>query len=120
MKTIEGVGDADVIIYVDTSFKTVNATEESVSNSSIDESDSNGGTRSSVTCDESVTYKVIKDSSGNESVVPVYTEYPEIIGVVVSADGAESGVTKEKILNAVKALYGVPAHKVEVFEKGEN
>ena len=95
----------------------VNATEKNNSVSVTDETDSNGGTRKNNNSDESITYKTIKDSNGNESVVPICTEYPEIVGIVISAEGAGSNIIKEKIMNAVQTLYSIPVHKIEVLEK---
>ena len=117
LSTVEGVGNAEVIIYVDESEMIVNATEKNNSVSVTDETDSNGGTRKNNNSDESITYKTIKDSNGNESVVPICTEYPEIVGIVISAEGAGSNIIKEKIMNAVQTLYSIPVHKIEVLEK---
>ncbi|MBQ8164415.1 MAG: hypothetical protein IJZ94_01175 [Clostridia bacterium] len=118
LKDIKDVGDADVIIYVDTSSKTVNATEKSMLDEDTEETDSNGGKRVNSKLDESVTYKVIKDENGNESLIHVYDEYPEIKGVLIAAEGAKSSLVKEMIIDSVSRLYDIPVHKISVVEKG--
>ena len=38
-------------------------------------------------------------------------------GVIVAAEGASDAIVKNEIINAVSALYGIPAGNVKVFEK---
>ena len=46
---------------------------------------------------------------------------PEIKGAVILAKGANNGVVKSNIIQAVEAATGLPTHKIQVFEmKGEN
>ena len=42
---------------------------------------------------------------------------PKIIGVVVTYEGNQSSITKENILNAIMALTGLGANKIQVFDK---
>ena len=117
LKNVKGVGKADVIIHVGTSTKKVNAGETKSVNEETDEGDSNGGKRVNSKVEEDYTIKVIKDSDGNESPVHIYDEYPEIKGILISAEGADSNAVKETIINAVSALYGIPVHKVSVVKR---
>jgi len=41
--------------------------------------------------------------------------YPKVKGIVVSAQGARSNVVKERIMNALVALYGIEPHRVEIL-----
>jgi len=121
LEKIKGVGDADVLIYVDTSSKTVNASEIQRTEENTEENDSNGGKRVNSRLDEISEFKVIKDDDGNESLVHIYDEYPEIKGILISAEGADSNVIKETIIEAVACLYDIPVHKVSVVKKtGKN
>ena len=121
LKNIKGVGDADVIIYVETSLKTVNASEIQTTEENTDEGDSNGGKRVNSRLEESSVYKVVKDSDGNERLVHIYDEYPEIKGILISAEGADKNTVKETVIEAVSSLYGIPVHKISVVKKaGKN
>ena len=42
---------------------------------------------------------------------------PEVKGVVVVADGASDTLIKERLVNAVKVLFDIPIHKIQVFER---
>lgn len=117
LRSMKGVGKADVIIHVETSTKKVNASELKSVHEETDEGDSSGGKRVNSKSDENSTLKVLKDSAGNESLVHIYDEYPEIKGVMISAEGADSNAVKETIINAVSALYGIPVHKVSVVKR---
>ena len=42
---------------------------------------------------------------------------PEVVGVIVVAEGAGSQVVKENIKNAVEAVVNISAHRIQVFAK---
>ena len=45
---------------------------------------------------------------------------PEVKGAVIIAKGANNGVVKSNIIQAVEVATGLPTHKIQVFEmKGE-
>lgn len=119
LESIKGVGQVDVLLHVETSTKTINATEKNYIEETTDEQDSNGGERTNSKLDQKETYKVIKDNDGNESLIHIYDEYPEIKGVLISAEGADSNVVREMIIDAVSSLYDLPIHKISVVKKNE-
>lgn len=119
LESIKGVGQVDVLLHVETSTKTINATEKNYIEETTDEQDSNGGERTNSKLDRKETYKVIKDNDGNESLIHIYDEYPEIKGVLISAEGADSNVVREMIIDAVSSLYDLPIHKISVVKKNE-
>lgn len=43
--------------------------------------------------------------------------YPELSGVVISADGGGSAVVKSEISEAMEALFGLPPHKIKVLKR---
>ena len=45
------------------------------------------------------------------------TIMPEVVGVIVVAEGAGSQVVKENIKNAVEAVVNISAHRIQVFAK---
>lgn len=56
---------------------------------------------------------------GEVDVMVQYDGDEEISGVLVTAEGAENPIIKNNIVNAVMALFGLPASNVEVFEKSQ-
>ena len=42
---------------------------------------------------------------------------PELSGVLVLAEGAESDAVKAEIVEAVEALFGLPAHRIKVIKR---
>lgn len=82
-------------------------TDKESSSSKLEESDSTGGSRVS----ESLSEKNTTVSGSGEA----YVSFPEIKGVLIFADGAERAGVREKIINAVAALYGIPVHCISVL-----
>ncbi len=107
---IEGAGEVKVSItlYSDGEKNYVsNITEEK---NDITEADPQGGEKQSI---ETKSTKELAVSSGD----PLLTEnkFPEVIGVLVVAEGAENPAIKEKLMAATATLLNIPAHKVSVM-----
>ncbi len=63
---------------------------------------------------------VYEENNGEKSVVTSSVVTPEIKGAVILARGANNGVVKSNIIQAVEAATGLPTHKIQVFEmKGD-
>ena len=43
--------------------------------------------------------------------------YPEVTGVVISADGGGSPLVETEISQAMEALFGIPSHKIKVLKR---
>ncbi len=56
-------------------------------------------------------------SLGGRIPVEIKRLKPEITGVVVVADGGGSSSVRSNIINAVKALVGIPSHRIEVLKR---
>lgn len=54
---------------------------------------------------------------GDVDVMIQYNEDAEISGVIVTAEGAEDPITKNNLVNAVRAVFNIPVSSVVVFEK---
>lgn len=64
---------------------------------------------------------VYEESNGQRNVVTSSVITPEIKGAVIMAKGANNGVVRSNIIQAVEAATGLPTHKIQVFEmKGES
>ena len=74
-----------------------------------------GGTRS---ISETNTKKEVIYKEVNGEKIPVTQSIisPKIEGAIVTASGAKSAVTKNNIIQAVEAVTGLAAHKIQVFE----
>ena len=114
VSTIEGVGKVKALVYVDSSFSIVAAADSEKNNTHTTEKDSQGGTRDTENATDKQTHVIIKNKDGSESVVVLQENCPALKGIAISAQGADSSVIQEKIKNALIALYGLPAHKIDV------
>ena len=108
---VEHVGNVKVMI-------TVNSTEEKnvlkdgmQEKKETSEADSAGGTRVSV--EESLDMETV--FSGDTPYL-LSESYPQVIGVVVIAEGSGMGSVDYDILNAVQVLFDLPAHKIKIMK----
>ena len=90
---INGVGSVDVVINFQSSEVKVPAVDNSSQKSTTEETDSEGGTR--VNSQETDGDKIVMSNSSNGSEpVILKTEKPEVLGVMVVAEGAEDSKIK--------------------------
>lgn len=111
---ISGVGAVDVVINFESSEVKVPAVDNSSQKSTTEETDSEGGTR--VNSQETDGDKIVMSNSsdGSEPVI-LKTEKPNVIGVMVVAEGAEDSKIKYEITKAVSSLYNISVDKVNVL-----
>ena len=67
-----------------------------------------------------VEVMVVLKSAAEEAVYSGFSEksvYPELSGIIISADGGGSAVTKAEISEAMEALFGLPSHKIKVLKR---
>ncbi len=109
---IEGAGEVDVSVTLASSglrtyaANTRNETRES------DESDRQGGVKNSV--EHNITQDIAVSSG---SPLLIEEKNPEILGVLVVADGARSPELREELTNATATLLNIPVHKVQVMSR---
>ena len=116
---LDGVGDVKVLITYSETNRVIPMYNEDNQQSVTKEEDTQGGVR---TINENSSKKevVYDESNGQKSVVTSSVVTPEIKGAVIMARGANNGVVKSNIIQAVEAATGLPTHKIQVFEmKGE-
>ena len=112
---VEHVGKVKVMITVSNSGQKNVLQDGSRETEQVTETDSAGGNRHSVSEKKEGT-TVFYDIAG-ESVPYILSEtYPEVIGVVVLAEGSGTGSVDLDILNAVQVLFDVPAHKIKIMK----
>ena len=111
---INGVGSVDVVINFQSSEVKVPAVDNSSQKSTTEETDSEGGTR--VNSQETDGDKIVMSNSSNGSEpVILKTEKPEVLGVMVVAEGAEDSKIKYEITKAISSLYNISVDKVNVL-----
>ena len=111
---INGVGSVDVVTNFQSSEVKVPAVDNSSQKSTTEETDSEGGTR--VNSQETDGDKIVMSNSSNGSEpVILKTEKPEVLGVMVVAEGAEDSKIKYEITKAISSLYNISVDKVNVL-----
>lgn len=111
---INGVGSVDVVINFQSSEVKVPAVDNSSQKSTTEETDSEGGTR--VNSQETDGDKIVMSNSSNGSEpVILKTEKPDVLGVMVVAEGAEDSKIKYEITKAISSLYNISVDKVNVL-----
>lgn len=115
---VEGVGEVDVMIVLKASEEKVLRVDKSMSSSSTQETDSNGGSRKIESQD--ISEDTILSGSGEGGAPIVEKELkPEVAGVVISAQGGGSLKVKAEISEAMEALFDIPPHKIKVLKRVE-
>lgn len=115
LSKIAGVGQVKVLITYSESSEIVPMYNEKSTESTTQETDTNGGVRTIQQSDNSKEIIYEEKSNGK---VPITKKVvlPKIEGAIVIAKGANNTNTKVNIIQAVSAVTGLPTHKVQVFE----
>jgi stage III sporulation protein AG len=114
-----GVGKVNVVVSLEDYGEIYPFTEENSSSDGSKESDSAGGSRESSSEKGESGASVLKNSDGSESVVIRKSVAPNVKGVVVCAEGAESYAVQERIVRAVKAFCSIGIDCIEILPMGE-
>jgi stage III sporulation protein AG len=118
LKTVDGVGQVEVMIVLKSSEEKVLRVDKDSSDSSTEEKDSSGGTRKITSADRKEN--TILTGSGENTAPIVEKEIrPEIEGIIISAQGGGSPTVKAEISGAMEALFNLPPHKIKVLKRVE-
>ncbi len=111
---VEDVGKIKVMITISTSEKEVVEKDRTINRSNTVETDSEGGTRNVSNQESAETTLYTVDGQGNQ--IPYVTQVyePEIVGVMVVAQGAGQKNVNSDISEAIQALFGIEAHKIKI------
>lgn len=107
LSRVSGAGTVTVAVSVDDIGESVLARNVSTSNEQSGEEGENSSSR-----DETV---VLKGGSGNGEPIVVAENMPKISGVVVISSGAGDERIKNELYESVKALYGIPSHRIKIL-----
>lgn len=116
LSQISGAGKVDVMISYKNEVQKIPMTDIKTTTTITNEKDSNGGERKTeqTNKEESVIYE---EAGSNKIPVIQQNVLPEVIGVIVVADGAGSLIVKENLVKAVEATIDVPSHHIQVFAR---
>ncbi|HOQ07523.1 MAG TPA: stage III sporulation protein AG [Clostridiales bacterium] len=117
LSQIEGAGKVDVMITWSATEELVPAYDIKRSQEETEEKDSAGGTRKikGEEYESTVAYEEL--SSGVRSPVILKKLKPEIRGVLVVAEGADSVEVRERITRAVAVVLDISANRVQVVQR---
>lgn len=114
LSSIRGVGKVKVMVSYSNSIEKVPLYDTKETTTITEETDSNGGERKTEEVSNEYTV-VYEEENSSKTAVVKQSIMPEIIGVIVTAEGAENNSIKENIINAVAAVTNIPNHKIQVF-----
>lgn len=116
LSKISGVGQVKVMITYSETSETVPLYNETIKESTTQETDTNGGIRTIISTDNSK--EIIYEEQSGGSRVPITKKIilPKIEGALVIAEGANNTNIKIALIDAVIAITGLPTHKVQVFQ----
>ncbi|WP_024838698.1 MULTISPECIES: stage III sporulation protein AG [Lacrimispora] len=118
LKTVDGVGQVDVMIVLKSSKEKVLRVDRNTTDSSTVENDSSGGTRN-ITNKEQQENTILTGSGENTAPIVEKEISPEIEGIIISAQGGGSPTVKAEISSAMEALFNLPPHKIKVLKRVE-
>lgn len=109
---IAGAGKVQVSITLASDGSKTYATNTRQEKRTVEEKDAKGALKTTV---EENTTNDLSVSSGNPLLLE--TRGPEVIGVLVVADGARDAAVREKLMQATATLLDVPLYKVRVMPR---
>ena len=116
LSSINGVGNVEVMISYSNTVTQIPMFNTKENTTTIEEQDVNGGKRKTeeISNEQSIIFE-----EKNSTKIPALkqTMMPEVIGVIVVAEGANNQVVKENIKNAVQAVVNIASHHIQVFAK---
>lgn len=115
LSKINGVGNIDVMITLNTDEEVVAAMDTVQSSTTTNEKDSNGGIRETTQVESNSKVVMTQDTGGQNSPIVLKKVMPEIRGVIVVADGAGNPEIRYELSSAVQTALGIPAYKVKVI-----
>ena len=118
LRSVDGVGQVDVMVVLKSSGEKVLRVDRSGSTDTTLETDASGGKREASQSQWEESTVLTGQGSGAGAAPIVEKELPpEIAGIVVSAQGGGSPAVQSEISQAMEALFGLPAHKIKVLKR---
>lgn len=115
LSKISGAGRVEVSLTLASEGIKTYATNDRNEKRTIEEKDAKGGNK--LTREENATQDLA--TSGSTPLL-IESKTPEVIGVLVVADGASDAAVRENLANATATLLNIPLYKVRVMPREEN
>lgn len=117
LSQVEGVGRVKVMVTLEASAERIVGKDVNSESESIQETDSQGGSRNTMNQSSSQT-TIYEGEGGASSGTPYVTKEltPVVGGIIVIAQGGGDAVTVQNITEAVQALFEIDTHKIKVMK----
>ena len=118
LSRVEGAGEVSVMITWESSSEKIIEKDEESTSESLEETDSQGGSRKTKNITSSDQSVYISTEDGAQDGQPYVTKEisPVVEGVIVIAQGGDQPVVVQNITEAVQALFDIDTHKIKVMK----
>lgn len=117
LSQIDGIGEVEVMITYETSTEVVPASNTTKSEQTTQESDKQGGTRTTKQENTSENIVTVSDKDYKNSPIVIKEIKPIIRGVIVVAEGADNPEVKNNLIEAVTTIFQIKSHKVKIYNR---
>lgn len=114
LSTIKGAGKVEVMISYKSGKELIPAMNTVESNIETEERDSNGGIRKVIQVDSNSQPVSMTTSDGTKPLITREVQ-PEVLGVIVVAEGAEDIRVQMELQKAVQTVLGINSNQVDIF-----
>lgn len=111
--SIEGAGRVKVLVTLQNSEEYIYASDSKQNSDSSENHDTNGSTSTDTKSDSEESVIIVDGENGREALVRTMM-LPQIGGVVIVCDGADSETVRERITEAVTTALGITSRRVYV------
>jgi hypothetical protein len=119
LRKVQGIGDVEVMITLKSTGEKVPLKDVPYTQEELNESDGEGGSRTSSRIQKEENTVLITDEEGNTEPYILQEREPEIEGIVVIAEGGDNVFVIKDVIEACEVLFNIPAHKVKVMKMGD-
>jgi len=116
LSQIDGAGKVTVMLTLASGGDITVAQDSTTNSSTTTQTDSAGGTSTSKTDSADSKNVITSDKNGNDSPLILNQSQPKVEGVIVMAEGGGDASIRYALTNAVAAVLGVDAYKIQVFK----
>ena len=116
LSTMEGAGEVRVMIALASSGEAVVEKDTSFTVNSSTQVDAEGGSHNTASTVETAETVYTTRGSGVSTPYVRQVIYPQIEGVIVSAQGGDNQKINKNITEAIQALFGIDVHKIKVIK----
>jgi stage III sporulation protein AG len=119
LNQIRGVSNVSVFLTLEDTGKKELVYDEEQSMRQTVEQDSGGGTREITEDTSRRTHVILRDAQGREIPLVVRENQPRYRGVLVVADGVGDPSVRALVVEALRAILGLPHHRITVLPRGK-